>query len=151
TELQQALTGLAEAHDQMQQLNRALETRYTQRAAELDAANGELESFRRALSTDLVTPIRSIQSLTQSLLADLHNDAQKDAEDRLSRILDCSRHIDATIRTLLEFSRSGNTPLRLEEVDLETLLDGVIAELQHQIGAQVVEWRRERLPVVRAD
>src|SRR5262249_24729230 len=47
TELQQALTGLAEAHDQMQQLNRALETRYTQRAAELDAANGELESFCR--------------------------------------------------------------------------------------------------------
>jgi len=151
TELQQALGGLAEAHDQMQQLNRALENRYTQRAAELDAANGELESFCRALSTDLMTPIRSIQTLAQSLLEDRRSDPGKDAEDRLSRILACSRHVDATIRTLLEFSRSGNVALRMEEVDLGILLDGVIEELQAQVGDQIVDWRCERLPVVRAD
>ena len=140
-----------DAEAELRKLNEELEERVAQRTAELEISNRELESFSYSVSHDLRAPLRHVAGYVQLL--------EKTARDRLSdqdrRYLDTiaqsSQRMGDLIDHLLEFSRIGRAEIRSAAVDLEELLDDVLAELAPELNGRSVEWRREPLPVVSGD
>lgn len=151
SELQLALANLRSAHEQILELNRNLETRVAQRTAALDAANRELEAFSYSVSHDLRAPLRHITGFAELLLADSSRDVSEDGRHVAGRILAASQQMNRLIEALLEFARVGRTPLQLQEVDLEALLESALEELEIDIRGRNIEWRRNGLPRVRGD
>jgi hypothetical protein len=151
TELQQALTGLAAAHDQILELTRTLETRVAQRTAALEAANRELEAFSHSISNDLLSRVRNIAALARSLNSDSNAILDTNTSARIAEIVTDAQQMDRHLQTVLDFSRVGRIPLQLEDIDLEVVLDEALASLHAATASRNIEWHRSRLPCAHAD
>jgi PAS domain S-box-containing protein len=145
-----ALDKLAE-HAELEALTRELEQRVEQRTAELAAANQELEAFSYSVSHDLRAPVRHIDGFARLLAKELPEGGGARAAHYLETIAAAARRMGALIDDLLQLSRTGRLPLRLERVELAPLVREVIHEAGPEIGARRVEWALGRLPAVMAD
>ena len=150
-ELQESVAELARAHDQIVELNRNLELRVAQRTTALEAANRELEAFCRSVSFDLLVPTRNIAGYAQCLESSSGVLADANAQEWVGRIRTSSRQMERQIQALLEFARMGRVALRLEEIELETLLEEALGFLAADVEGRNIEWRRNRLPYVHGD
>jgi signal transduction histidine kinase len=151
SEVQDALTKLQTSHEHIIELNRMLETRVAQRTAALDAASKELEGFSFSVSHDLRAPLRRISGFAQLLQESASAQLDQGNRELLAHIIGGATQMSALIDALLEFSRAGRAELHIGAVDLESVVDGVISELQTGLAARGIEWRRGALPTVRGD
>ncbi|SNB47870.1 PAS domain S-box protein [Geobacter sp. DSM 9736] len=121
--------------EEIEQLNRALEAR----AAELEAANRELESFSYTVCHDLRSPLTSIHGYSQ-VLADLcENQLDDKCKGFLSEIRRGTERMNELIETLLEFSLLTQSTLKEEEVDLSEIAKEILADLQFEWPDRRVE------------
>jgi PAS domain S-box-containing protein len=120
------------------------------RAAELEAANRELESFSYSVSHDLRAPLRHIDGFA-SLLD--KRAASLDAESKryLATISKSAKQMGTLIDDLLALSRIGRVPLRRELVNQNQLVAEVIANGRHNSEHSTIAWDIGPLPEVRAD
>jgi PAS domain S-box-containing protein len=86
--------------------------------SELEARNFELDSFVYRTSHDLRSPLASILGLIEVMLKD--TDIKNMLECTL-RIQESVRRLDATISSILDYSRNGNMEIQHTEVDIEAL------------------------------
>jgi signal transduction histidine kinase len=109
-------------------------------AAELLAANTELDAFAYSVSHDLRAPLRSIDGFSQVLLED--NAAQLDAAGReaLQRVRAASQRMGTLIDDLLKLARVTRAEMRTERVDLSGMAREIAAELQRANPARQVEF-----------
>lgn len=105
---------------------RKTKTRLEQAVEEIEQINRELESFAYIAAHDLKSPLNNISLLTK-LFLDLYG-VKLDAEgqDFISLIADCSATLKRLIDGLLEYSKS-NTMLKENkvEVNLKTLVNDI--------------------------
>ena len=107
----------------------ALNADLRQRAAQLETANKDLESFTCSVSHDLRAPLRAISGFSHILKED-HGDKLDDEGRRvLGVILDNSQNMMKLIDALLVFSRYNDTPVSRTEIDMTGLAQAVFAEL----------------------
>jgi CheY-like chemotaxis protein len=106
------------------------EERERDRAAQLEAANRELESFSYSVSHDLKTPLRAIQGFSRILLEE--HSARLDAEGlRLLKVIcDNTNLMDKLIDDLLALSQLGRHPMRKVVCDLRALTQKIFEQLQ---------------------
>ncbi len=120
-----------------------------EQAAQLEAANQELEAFSYSVSHDLRAPLRHVEGFTDLLIRT--NPAEPLRGQHLQRISDAAVRMGRLIDSLLTFSRMGRAELRRLPVQLDRLL----AEAQHELGAEAegraVEWQLHPLPEVVGD
>lgn len=131
---------------------RALNADLAQRAAQLEAANRELESFSYSVSHDLRAPLRHIDGFAH--LLSKHAAATLDAESQrfIGIISKAAKQMGTLIDDLLAFSRIGRAPLRLEAVAHNQLLRAVIADGRYEPGeGRKLTWDIGPLPDVQAD
>jgi PAS domain S-box-containing protein len=86
--------------------------------AELEAKNFELDSFVYRTSHDLRSPLASILGLIELMLKD------KDPNNMIDctlRIRNSVQRLDATISSILDYSRNGNLEVQETEVDVQQL------------------------------
>ncbi|MFA7382585.1 MAG: response regulator [Desulfurivibrionaceae bacterium] len=108
------------------QLNAAL----ADRAAELEAANRELESFNRTVSHDLRSPVINIANFCR-ILSEKHAHSLDDKGRKYLRIIqEEALRMDKLIHTLLGFCRLSRQKMQLREVDLSALAKTISRELQ---------------------
>jgi light-regulated signal transduction histidine kinase (bacteriophytochrome) len=145
------ITGLRRAQQEVERLNATLEQRVTERTAELDAANKELESFAYSVSHDLRAPLRHVGGFS-ALLAD-HAGAALDQKSRhyVEVIIRSVNAMGILIDDLLQFSRTGRTELRIEPVDMDAVVQEALAPLRDEMDGREVEWSIAPLPSVLAD
>ena len=128
-------------------LNEAL----AQRAAEVEAANRELDAFSASVSHDLRAPLRHIGAYVEMLADATAGQLSPEAQGYLDAIAKAGRHMDRLIEALLDFSRMKRSEMRVREVDLNGLVDACRSELSMAIGDRRVEWHVEPLPNVVGD
>ncbi|MBV7449745.1 MASE4 domain-containing protein [Acidovorax sp. sif0715] len=118
---------LAAAYQAEREKRRQIQTQ----AAELVEKNRELDAFSYSISHDLQAPVRVIQGFAGMLLE--RSDSHQDAETRrmLKVIDDSARKMGQLIRDLLDFARLGRQPMHPARVDMNALVEQVIADVRH--------------------
>jgi len=102
------------------------------RAAELQAANKELESFAYSVSHDLRAPLRGIDGFTQALMEDYGEKLDERALDYCKRVRKAATRMGQLIDDLLVLSRITRAEMRLENVDLSALATDIVALLRER-------------------
>jgi signal transduction histidine kinase len=150
-EIQASLVELQSAHRQITEMNQLLETRVAQRTAALDTANKELEAFAFSVSHDLQAPLRRISGFAQLLQDSVSSSLDSNDREMLGHVIGGSTQMSQLIDALLAFARTSRTDMHFGEVDLDILMDKVIADLHDVCIGRIIEWRRTPLPKVHGD
>jgi len=109
-------------------------------AAELLAANTELDAFAYSVSHDLRAPLRSIDGFSQILLEDYAARLDEAGRESLHRVRAASQRMGTLIDDLLKLARVTRAEMRTEVVDLSGMARDIAAELQRATPERQVEF-----------
>jgi PAS domain S-box-containing protein len=138
------------ALEEIRRLNVDLERRVTERTAELENANRELEAFSYSVSHDLRAPLRHIEGFIEILLGE-QSQLPADSSQHLQTISEAAKRMGKLIDDLLAFSRTARAGLTKSTFSLGDLVRSTIRDLNHDVGDRKVEWNIGDLPSVEAD
>jgi len=108
-------------------------------AAQLEAANAELDAFAYSVSHDLRAPLRSIDGFGQALLEDCADQLDAAGRDHLGRVRAAGQRMGVLIDELLRLSRVTRSELCREPVNLSALAHDVAADLRRSAPGRAVE------------
>ena len=112
----------------------------------------EMEEFLYSVSHDLRAPVVTINGFSNILLEDYCSILDDEAMHYLERIKVNTKHMERLIDDLLQLSRIGRVPLRLESVRLSDLIDEVLTTLRSPIEEREGKVRvGDDLPTIRCD
>ena len=123
------------AEEDVRRLSRDLE----RHAAQVDAANKELEAFSYSVSHDLRAPLRSIDGFSQALLEDCGDRLDDRGKEHLRRVRAAGKRMGDLIDDLLNLSRLTRAEMRREKVNLSDLGRRVTEELRRSQPERQVE------------
>ncbi len=109
-------------------------------AAELLAANSELDAFAYSVSHDLRAPLRSIDGFSQILLEDYATQLDEAGRESLHRVRAASQRMGTLIDDLLKLARVTRAEIRTEDVDLSGMARDIAAELEGATPERKVEF-----------
>jgi signal transduction histidine kinase len=130
---------------------RKLNQELTKRAAELVAANKELESFAYSVSHDLRAPLRHLVGYSELLQKHASNLLDEKSQRYVQTILESAKRMGNLIDDLLAFSRIGRAETKTTAVDLQQLVAEVASEIGAHANAQAISWDIGALPVCYGD
>jgi signal transduction histidine kinase len=133
------LRTLTERRRAARQIN-ALNADLQRWAADLEAANKELEAFNYAVSHDLRMPLTSIDGFSQALLEHYTDTLDAQGQDYLQRIHRATQRMADLIDALLALSQVTRAALLREAVDVSALAQAMAADLQRREPTRQVEF-----------
>ncbi len=137
-------------------LNQQLEGKIEQ----VSEVNRELEAFSYSVSHDLRAPLRHVAGFSDKLARHLGDGIDEKGRHYLGVIGSSAQRMSSLIDDLLVYSRLGRSALRLQAVDMQSLVAEARAVLDANLesdaeaggrAAHRVEWRIAPLPIVVAD
>lgn len=131
--------------------NEALQQRLRERTLELESANRELESFAYSVSHDLRAPLRTIDGFAGLLLESLGSEASAEVVEYAETVRGGVARMNTLIGDLLRLSRTTQTELRRERVDLSSVAHEIAARLHATAPERAAEWLIEPDLVADAD
>ena len=141
------ITARKHSEEQVLELNRQLSGKIEQ----VTEVNRELEAFSYSVSHDLRAPLRHIAGFADKLASQLGDERDAKLAHYCAVIADSARRMSALIEDLLAYSRLGRHALRLQPVDLQSLVEEVRSTLMSATEDRTVQWQVAPLPVVIAD
>lgn len=142
---------MQEQRNVIERMNVDLERRVTERTAQLEAINKELESFSYSVSHDLRMPLRHIDGYIELLTGEAEGRLTAEAQRYLRVVTDASRKMGQLIDDLLAFSRIGRVELIESSVALDALVQETIAAMAPDTQKRNIIWTVPPLPAVRGD
>lgn len=121
------------------------------RAAELEAANKELEAFAYSVSHDLRAPLRHVAGYAELLQKQASSLLDDKSRRYLKAILESAKKMGDLIDDLLSFSRIGRAETKRGVINLEQLVAQVVAELGQQTTGRDIAWKIDPLPICHGD
>jgi light-regulated signal transduction histidine kinase (bacteriophytochrome) len=110
-----------------------------------------LEQFVNIASHDLQEPLRTISSFMQLLRQRYAGQLDDKADTFINYAVEGTIHMQKLINDLLAFSRVGGGELRVEPIDLQSVLDNMLLNLKAAIEENQAEIIIDNLPVIYAD
>jgi PAS domain S-box-containing protein len=147
----QDITATKLYEQEIERLNKELEQRVADRTAELGAANKELEAFAYSVSHDLRAPLRHVSGFSSLLAARAGDGLDEKSRHYVERISASVSEMGELIDDLLAFSRAGRTELTIGHVDMEALVEEVLAPLLDETRDRSIDWVVAPLPAVYGD
>ena len=137
--------------NRIHELNRQLEGKVDQ----VTEVNQELEAFSYSVSHDLRAPLRHIGGFADKLGRHLGDKADDKSRHYLEIIGGSATRMSTLIDDLLVYSRLGRSALRLQAVDMQSLVSETRAMLdanaQTDTPGRRIEWQVAPLPILVAD
>ncbi|MBB5864752.1 ATP-binding protein [Xanthomonas sp. 3058] len=135
----------------IQELNRQMEGKMEQ----VSEVNRELEAFSYSVSHDLRAPLRHVAGFSDKLARHLGDAADEKSRHYMEVISSSARRMASLIDDLLVYSRLGRSALRLQAVDMQSLVAETRAILDSSVQSENtghrVDWNIAPLPVLVAD
>jgi signal transduction histidine kinase len=132
--------------------SRSARAQLAEQAMELQRSNAELEQFAYVASHDLQEPLRKVASFCQLIEKRYGDQLDERGAEYIAFAVDGAKRMQVLINDLLTFSRVGRLNAAHKEVDLDTVVDDAMANLQTALAesdAEVI--RRGELPRVTGD
>jgi len=150
-ELQKALEKVQLAHREIVELNGSLARRVSERTAELEVANEELEAFAHSISHDLRAPLRAIDGFLHLFGETYVPLLPAEAGPKLERIHQITGRLDGLIDGLLTFSQFCRRPLHKRDASPMLMVKRVLEDLQAERAGRNVQISIADLPDCQAD
>jgi PAS domain S-box-containing protein len=141
------ITVRALVEKQVKELNRQLEGKVEQ----ISDVNRELEAFSYSVSHDLRAPLRHIAGFAGKLERHLGEHVDEKAHHYLEVISSAAQRMAQLIDDLLVFSRLGRGAMRMQPVDMQSMVEEARALVETDTAGRRIEWKVAPLPVVVAD
>jgi PAS domain S-box-containing protein len=141
------ITARALVEQKVNELNRQLEGKVEQ----ISDVNRELEAFSYSVSHDLRAPLRHISGFAGKLEMQLGDKADDRVRHYIDVISSSSRRMAQLIDDLLVFSRLGRGALRLQPVDMQSLVDEARALVETDAQERRIDWKIAPMPIVIGD
>jgi len=122
------ITDRKELEARLNEIQTQLEQRVHERTAELSSTVSDLEAFSYSISHDLRAPLRAMEGYAQILQERLKKKIEPVEKDFLNRITASAQRLDSLIQDVLKYSRVAREPLKIEQVDIEELIEGIIRD-----------------------
>jgi signal transduction histidine kinase len=135
------------AEKKIEELNQELQFHLRQ----LEDANKELEAFSYSVSHDLRAPLRHITGFVELL-----NKRDAEVVDEKSRhylqvISESAQKMGMLIDDLLSFSRMGRAEMMRTRVDMNRIVEEIIAQVKAETKGRQIAWEVAPLPAVEGD
>lgn len=111
----------------------------------LEQKNAELDKFASVAAHDLRAPLRAIASLSDMIIED-EPEMAADASEKLGIIRNRTHRMDKLLSALLDYSRVSRTIDQFSQVDVKSLLVGVLS--QHAQNHKITFSISEGMPVL---
>jgi len=135
----------------IQDLNRQLEGKVEQ----VSEVNRELEAFSYSVSHDLRAPLRHVAGFADKLGRHLGEQADEKSQHYVQVISSSAKRMATLIDDLLVYSRLGRGALRMQPVDMQSLVAETRAILEANNQAEHpehrIEWHVAPMPILVAD
>ncbi len=122
----------------------------TNMVEELKRSNRELEEFAYAASHDMQEPLRKITTFSDRLSEKYGNQLEGEGAMYLNRMVASAENMRLLINGLLEFSKIAKTPAPHELVNINTILQQVVTELELKIEETGTQITWGDLPKIKA-
>jgi light-regulated signal transduction histidine kinase (bacteriophytochrome) len=133
----------------LREVNIQLGNRVSERTAELEDTNRELEAFAHSVSHDLRAPLRAMEGFAIALEEDYGEKLDDQGREFVRHIADSANRMDTLIRDLLEYSRLGREELPMQPNDLKEVVRVALGELAAEVVATEADISvADRLPTV---
>ena len=133
--------------DEIHNLNKEL----GKRARDLETSNKELEAFSYSVSHDLRAPLRHVAGYSELLQKHAASLLDEKSRRYVQIILESSKRMGNLIDDLLAFSRIGRAETRKTPVNLNQIVEGVVAEIVQDNRGRDIIWKINPLPVCYGD
>lgn len=118
---------------------------------QLRRSNKNLEEFAYAASHDLQEPLRKIHTFSDRLRESLAHQLSAEQQAMFARIEAATRRMRNLIDDLLSYSQVSTGPEVYETVNLNSVLDQVVSDLEASVTATGAHITINRLPQVKGD
>lgn len=122
-----------------------------QLAEDLKASNLELESFAYVVSHDLQEPLRMIMNYLKLLERRYGRQLDDEATEFIGFAVDGASRLQGMIEDLLKYARVTTRGGEFQQIDLQTVLDDVLRDLQFAIKDNKATITIDNLPTISAD
>jgi signal transduction histidine kinase len=120
-------------------------------AAQLEAANKELEAFTYSVSHDLRAPLRHVAGFSELLQKHAASSLDEKSRRYIRSILEAAKKMGDLIDDLLRFSRIGRAETQRSTVNMEQLARDVVAEFGPETSGRDIMWKISALPACYGD
>ena len=127
------------------------ERELAKRADDLARSNADLERFAHVVSHDLQEPLRTITGYVQLLQQETQGKLEPEAARFMQSSLDGTARMKAMIVDILSFARAGKADMKMEDIGLEDIFAGALANLEQLVADKAAKVTHDPLPTVQCD
>jgi light-regulated signal transduction histidine kinase (bacteriophytochrome) len=142
---------LRDSEEKLRIFNQQLEQRVTARTVQLEASNRELEMFAYSVSHDMGSPVRHIEGFLKLLHDRIGESIDAQSQHYMDTVREVTRRMGMLIDDLLSFSRMGRTDIVKLPVDLDSMVQEVVRDLEPETHGRDIHWKIADLPEVMGD